>query len=60
MYFTVIEKRQTGIIYTGMSNVKKEGLLERAKKAFPQYNNLQVIEKEGELTQLDLNWKLPF
>lgn len=48
MYFTVVEDRYGYFIYTGMSASKKDGLLNRAKEAFPQYGNLKVIVKHGE------------
>ena len=45
-WYTVIEKRLNGIIYTGMTEYTNNpnDLLRRAKYAFPQYQNLEVIE----------------
>jgi hypothetical protein len=65
MYYTVIEDRSfpgtRRWVYTGMESKTKEGLIERAKYAFPQYENLKVIECEGEM--IDAGWdvnNLPF
>ncbi len=48
MYYTVVEDKHGHYIYTGMCADKRKGLLERAKKAFPQYNNLKIIKMDGE------------
>lgn len=47
MYYTVVEVRGRGFIHTGMIAEEEEGLLERAKEAFPQYENLIVMKMEG-------------
>jgi hypothetical protein len=54
MYYEVCQvnwefQGKRGLIYLGMQNKIKEGLLERAKECFPQYHNLEVIECEGEI-----------
>lgn len=49
MYYTVVDVRHSGVIYTGMSSEKKYGLLREAMIAFPQYGNLRVIEMPGEM-----------
>lgn len=48
MYYTVVEDRYGRYVYTGMNANERGGLLERAKEAFPQYNNLKVIKIDGE------------
>ncbi|MFZ3132858.1 MAG: hypothetical protein WA125_17570 [Desulfosporosinus sp.] len=48
MYYTVVEDRHGNYVYTGMDADLKDGLLDRTKDAFPQYNNLKVIKRPGE------------
>lgn len=52
MYYTVVEERFEGCyVYTGLNSEIKDGLLECAIQAFPQYKNLKIIEKEGSIPE---------
>ena len=42
--YRIIEKRNSGIIYTGLCGNNEKILLSDAVKAFPQYSNLQIIK----------------
>jgi hypothetical protein len=65
MYYTVIEDRSFSNVrrwvYTGMESNTKDGLLEKTIFAFPQYENLKVIECEGEMVNDSWNMEnIPF
>lgn len=43
-HFRIIEKRMSGIIYTGLCGNTEAEALEAAKEGFPQYSNMKAIE----------------